>query len=239
MEFFYILFNIITDLPIEVIVVLFLIILIPALIATLLSFSFGKKKDKNKKETDDKVIDKKKFNESSKQNTIQLDENVEKVEPIISNEELLIEQNLIPKINLDEILKENIYRNVKTNDSHFIDILVINQHGVFLIFNEDKLRGKISGNNEDEYLLRKKENILNPIFIKDRYKDKVNEWLQIDRNEIKILCISKKIKKMNEDLAIFKNEKEAFEFIYNTNESYTIDKVFYLNERVIFLDKRR
>ena len=150
----------------------------------------------------------------------------------------LIKENREPTISTFEI-EDYLYNNVKVDEKTFVDKILINKKGVFLIYKDENLRKTITGNLNDEFLMIKNKKIPYPLLLKDGTKNKVKIW--IDREDLKIetVILSKKIKKNNNELNIFKKEEDFEKEIESRENVYNKDQMFEINEKLIFLEKRR
>tara|TARA_Y100001960_G_C14784249_1_gene890398 strand:- start:20914 stop:21414 length:501 start_codon:yes stop_codon:yes gene_type:complete len=147
-------------------------------------------------------------------------------------------ENIEPTISNFEV-EDYFYKNVKVDEKTFVDKILINKKGIFLIYNDEKLRKTITGDFNDEYLMVKNKKIPNPLLLKEGTKKKVKTWINKEDLKIETVILSKKIKTNNNELNIFKNEKDFDKEIKSRENVYNKDQMFEINEKLIFLDKRR
>lgn len=147
-------------------------------------------------------------------------------------------EDVEPTISTFEV-EEYFYQNVKVDEKTFVDKILINKKGVFLIYNDEKLRKTITGDLNDEYLMVKNKEIPNPLLLKEGTKNKVKTWINKKDLKIETVILSKKIKTNNNELNIFKKEEDFDKEIESREDIYSKDQMFEINEKLIFLDKRR
>lgn len=143
-----------------------------------------------------------------------------------------------PTISTFEV-EDYFYQNVKVDEKTFVDKILINKKGVFLIYNDEKLRKTITGDLNDEYLMIKNKEIPNLLLLKEGTKNKVKIWIDKENLKIETVILSKKIKTNNNELNIFKKEEDFDKELESREDIYNKDQVFEINEKLIFLDKRR
>jgi hypothetical protein len=147
-------------------------------------------------------------------------------------------EDIEPTISTFEV-EDYFYQNVKVDEKTFVDKILINKKGVFLIYNDEKLRKTITGDLNDEYLMAKNKEIPNPLLLKEGTKNKVKTWIDKEDLKIETVILSKKIKTNNNELNIFKKEEDFDKEIESREDIYSKDQMFEINEKLIFLDKRR
>jgi hypothetical protein len=147
-------------------------------------------------------------------------------------------EDIEPTISTFEV-EDYFYQNVKVDEKTFVDKILINKKGVFLIYNDEKLRKTITGDLNDEYLMAKNKEIPNPLLLKEGTKNKVKKWIDKEDLKIETVILSKKIKTNNNELNIFKKEEDFDKEIESREDIYSKDQMFEINEKLIFLDKRR
>lgn len=147
-------------------------------------------------------------------------------------------EDIEPTISTFEV-EDYFYQNVKVDEKTFVDKILINKKGIFLIYNDKKLRKTITGDLNDEYLMVKNKEIPNPLLLKEGTKNKVKTWINKEDLKIETVILSKKIKTNNNELNIFKKEEDFDKEIESREDIYSKDQMFEINEKLIFLDKRR
>lgn len=147
-------------------------------------------------------------------------------------------EDIEPTISTFEV-EDYFYQNVKVDEKTFVDKILINKKGVFLIYSDNKLRKTITGDLNDEYLMIKNKEIPNPLLLKEGTKNKVKKWINKEDLKIETVILSKKIKTNNNQLNIFKKEEDFDKEIESRENIYSKDQMFEINEKLIFLDKRR
>lgn len=98
-------------------------------------------------------------------------------------------------------------------DKHqMVDKIIINKTGVYLIFEDNKKKGILTGDIKDEFLFIKKEKIINPLNIKSSYIKKVSEHLNLNEDWIKIIIKYPKIKKIEVETKLIIKEENEIDF---------------------------
>ena len=143
-----------------------------------------------------------------------------------------------PKISTLEI-DEYFYKNVQVDENHKIEEILLTKKGIFIIFENNELKGTVKGDIKDENLTIKKKKINNPFLLKEGVKIKTNNWLRTDISLIKTIFISKKIKKAANDLDIYKTKQDFLNKIKQEKDIITNEDLFKLSERLVFLEKRK
>lgn len=143
-----------------------------------------------------------------------------------------------PKISTLEI-DEYFYKNVQVDENHKIEEILLTKKGIFIIFENNELKGIVKGDIKDENLTIKKKKINNPFLLKEGVKIKTNNWLRTDISLIKTIFISKKVKKAPNDLDIYKTKQDFLNKIKQEKDIITNEDLFKLSERLVFLEKRK
>lgn len=159
-DFFNMLKDLTSSLPLEFIIFFVLGFFGLVMILTSFSFLFGKKELTNKQSGSNNKNMSKRINK-------------EKIEPYISN------------IYYDEVT----FNHLKINKKNEMNIL-INKKGVFFIFFDDKIKGKLSGNSDDDYILNKKKQFKNIVLDKKRI---IDNFYNDVFNDFNTIIISKNI----------------------------------------------
>ena len=142
-----------------------------------------------------------------------------------------------PKISTFEV-EDYVHQNIKVDEKTFVDKILINKKGVFLIYNDETLRKTIIGGLDDEFLMIKNKEIPNILLLKEGTKNKIKKWIDKEDLKIETVILSKKIKKNNNELNIFKKEEDFNKEIESSEDVYNKDQMFEINEKLFFLEKR-
>lgn len=132
--------------------------------------------------------------------------------------------------NMDDIPLPTVeITNFKIDNYQTIDKFIINEYGVYLMFEYPKTKGILSGDIDDEFLFIKKDKLLNPLNEKNSYIKKISKKYNLNKDLIKIIIIYPKIKNIKIETNVLVKNKE--DYVFEGKKVYSPEEMYNLSER--------